>query len=187
MDRSLPGSSVHGILQQEYWNGLLCSLPEGLADRGIESASLTSPSLAGGFFTTSATTSKKASKQNANKLVFTPGLFPLITGGKYFLFAVSSKKLGLPWWLSGKEANFQCRRCRLDPWVGKIPWRRKWQPTPVLLPGESHRQWSLVGYSPWGSKRVRHDIATKQLRNYLSQHRNTPYSTNPGEWWFPHP
>ena len=39
-----------------------------------------------------------------------------------------------------------------DPWVGKIPWRRKWHPTPVLLPGESHRGRSLVGYSPWGHK-----------------------------------
>ena len=39
-----------------------------------------------------------------------------------------------------------------DPWVGKIPWRRKWQPTPVLLPGESHGGRSLVGYSPWGRK-----------------------------------
>ena len=46
-----------------------------------------------------------------------------------------------------------------DPWVGKIPWRRKWQPTPVLLPGESHGGRSLVGYSPWGC-RVGHDWAT---------------------------
>ena len=37
-------------------------------------------------------------------------------------------------------------------WVGKIPWRRKWQPTPVLLPGKSHGWRSLVGYSPWGRK-----------------------------------
>ena len=46
----------------------------------------------------------------------------------------------------------QCRRPRFDPWVGKIPWRRAWQPTPVFLPGESHGQRSLVGYSPWGYK-----------------------------------
>ena len=39
-----------------------------------------------------------------------------------------------------------------DPWVGKIPWRKKWQSTPVLLPGKSHGQRSLVGYSPWGRK-----------------------------------
>ena len=41
-----------------------------------------------------------------------------------------------------------------------FPWRRKWQPTPVFLPGKSHGQKSLVGYSPWGC-RVRHDLATK--------------------------
>ena len=39
-----------------------------------------------------------------------------------------------------------------DPWIGKIPWRRAWQPTPVFLPGESLGQRSLVGYSPWGRK-----------------------------------
>ena len=43
---------------------------------------------------------------------------------------------------------------RLDPWVGKIPWRREWQPTPVFSPGESHGQRSLAGYSPRGSQRV---------------------------------
>jgi len=42
----------------------------------------------------------------------------------------------------------QCRRCELDPWVRKIPCRRKWQPTPVLLPGKSHGQRSLASYSP---------------------------------------
>ena len=41
---------------------------------------------------------------------------------------------------------------RFEPWVGKIPWRRKWQPIPVLLPGKSHGQRSLVGYSLWGCK-----------------------------------
>ena len=40
----------------------------------------------------------------------------------------------------------------LHPWAGKISWRKAWQPTPVFLPGESHRQRSLVGYSPWGRK-----------------------------------
>ena len=44
------------------------------------------------------------------------------------------------------------KRGRLNPWVGKIPWRRAWQPTPVFLPGESHGQRSLVGYSAWGRK-----------------------------------
>ena len=51
---------------------------------------------------------------------------------------------------------------QFDPWVGKIPWRRKWTPTPVFLPGKSHGQRSLVGYSPWGHKRVRNNLVTKQ-------------------------
>ena len=59
---------------------------------------------------------------------------------------------GLPWWLRGYIVCLQCGRSGFDPWVGKIPWRRKWQPTPVFLPGESHGQRSLVGYSPWGRK-----------------------------------
>ena len=55
-----------------------------------------------------------------------------------------------PWWLRGKKIHLQCRRHEFDPWVRKIPWRRKWQPIPVLLPGESHGGRSLGGYSPWG-------------------------------------
>ena len=46
------------------------------------------------------------------------------------------------------------RETGFDPWVGKIPWRRKWQPTPVLSPGESLGQRSLVGYSPQGCKEL---------------------------------
>ena len=71
---------------------------------------------------------------------------------------------GLPWWLSGKESACQCRRqCRFDPWVRKIHWRKKWQPTPVFVPGKSRGQKSLAVYSPWDHKRVRHDLVTKQL------------------------
>ena len=50
---------------------------------------------------------------------------------------------GLPRWLSGKESTCQCGKLGFDPWVRKIPWRRKWQLTPVLLPGKSHGQRSL--------------------------------------------
>ena len=49
-----------------------------------------------------------------------------------------------------KETACRCRRTGSNPWVRKIPWRRKWQPTPVFLPGKPHGQRSLVGYSPWG-------------------------------------
>ena len=46
----------------------------------------------------------------------------------------------------------QCRRPRFDPCIGNIPWRRKWQPTPVFLPGKPHGRRSLTGHSPWGRK-----------------------------------
>ena len=49
----------------------------------------------------------------------------------------------------GKTVCLQCWRPGFNPWVGKIPWSRKWQPTPVFLPEKSHGQRSLVGYSPW--------------------------------------
>ena len=49
----------------------------------------------------------------------------------------------------GKRICLYCRRPRFDSWVRKIPWRREWQPTPVFLPGESHGQRGLAGYSPW--------------------------------------
>ena len=62
---------------------------------------------------------------------------------------------GLPRWLSGKEPACQSRRYKrlgFNPWVRKIPWWRKWQPTPVFLPGKSHGKRNLAGYSPWGHK-----------------------------------
>ena len=61
---------------------------------------------------------------------------------------------GLLRWLSDKESTCQCRRLGFNPWVGKIPWRRKWQPTPVFLPGEFHGQRSLAGYSPCDHKEL---------------------------------
>ena len=51
-----------------------------------------------------------------------------------------------------KRLCLQCGSLGFDPWVGKIPWRRKWQPTPVLFPGKFHGQRNLVDYSPWVHK-----------------------------------
>ena len=77
--------------------------------------------------------------------------------GHDWAISLSTHYLGLPWWLSGKESACQSWRARdadlIPAWVRKIPWRRKWQPTPVLLPGKFHAQRSLVGYSPWGCKK----------------------------------
>ena len=56
-------------------------------------------------------------------------------------------KPGFPGGASGKEPTCQCKRLKglgFNPWVGKIPWRREWQPTPVFLPGESHGQRRLA-------------------------------------------
>ena len=65
---------------------------------------------------------------------------------------------GLPRWLSGKESACQCRRSKRrwfdDPWVRKIPWRWEWQPTTVFMPGKSHGQRSLTGYSWWDHKEL---------------------------------
>ena len=77
----------------------------------------------------------------------------------------------IPGGARGEEPACQCRRCkglRFDPWVGKFPWRRKWQPTPVSLPGESHGQRrSLTGYSPWGCREL--DM-TEQLSTQAHGH-----------------
>ena len=66
-----------------------------------------------------------------------------------------------PCWLSGKESACQYRRCGFDPWFRKIPWRRKWQTTPVFLLGKFNRQRRLAGYIVHGIARVQHDLATK--------------------------
>ena len=70
------------------------------------------------------------------------------------------KWLSSSWWLSSKESTWQCRT------LGFESWRRKWQPTPVFLPGKSHGQRSLAGSNPWGRKKVQHDLATKQQQSY---------------------
>ena len=62
----------------------------------------------------------------------------------------------LPGGANGKESACQCRRCKFSPWVRKITWSRKWQPTPVFLAGEFHGQRILVHYRTWGCKSVSH-------------------------------
>ena len=59
---------------------------------------------------------------------------------------------GFPGGSDGKASDRNAGDLEFDPWVGKIPWRRKWQPTPVFLPGKSHGQRTLVGCSLWGRK-----------------------------------
>ena len=70
-------------------------------------------------------------------------------------------------WFSVKESACQFRRHGSSPWIGETTWRRKRQPTPVFLPRKPQRQRSLVGYSPCGHERVRHDLATKQQNKLM--------------------
>ena len=74
-----------------------------------------------------------------------------------------------------KESACQCRRHRFDPWVGKIPWSRKWQPTLVFLPGKFHVQRSLVGNSPRGCKEsdtAEHTCTLEQLELACHNYRS---------------
>ena len=81
---------------------------------------------------------------------------------------VASYLLGFPGGSDSKSVCLQCGRPGFNPWVGKIPWRRKWQPTPVLLPGKFRGLRSLVGCSSWGH-RVERDWATSLSLSYLLQ------------------
>ena len=75
---------------------------------------------------------------------------------------------GLPRWCSAEESAW---RPGFNSWVAKTPWRRKWQPTPVLLPGKSHGQRSLAGYHPWGHKE---SDTTEQMSMHTHTHTHMP-------------
>ena len=79
-----------------------------------------------------------------------------------FFDMLSRFVMAFPWWLRWQNVCPQCQKPRFDPWVGKIPWRREWLPSPVFLPGEFHGQRSLGGYSPLGHG-VGHDWETNTL------------------------
>ena len=86
--------------------------------------------------------------------------------------------LGLPWWLSGKESTCWCRRLELSPWVEKIPWRRKWQPIPVFLPGKPRDRgawWAAVhGVTKWSSSSIPRYIPKriKSIGSYENLYKN---------------
>ena len=72
----------------------------------------------------------------------------------YFFFLRAPKDIWRPWWLRQERVCLQCGRPGFDSCVRKFSWRRKWEPTPVFLPGESHGRRSLAGYSPRGRKEL---------------------------------
>ena len=75
---------------------------------------------------------------------------------------------GLYQWLNGKESVYRRvgKRHGFNPRTGKIPWRRKWQPIPVFLPGKSHGQRSLADYGSQGHKKVGHNRTTEKQQQY---------------------
>ena len=81
----------------------------------------------------------------------------------------------LPKWLSGKESACQYRRCRFDLWVRKMPWRNKWQPTPVFLPEKSLGERSLLGYSPWGHKESDKTEHARSTQSFTKQYLSIPF------------
>ena len=112
-----------GFSRQEYWSGLPFPSPGDLPDPGIEPRS---PAV------------------QADTLTSEPPGKPIYT--------LPYVKWGFPGGSDRKRTCLQCRRPEFNPWVGKIPWRREWQPTPVFLPVKSHGRRSLTGYSPWDHK-----------------------------------
>ena len=126
IDYSLPGSSVHGILQAQIqeWVVIPCSRRSSWS-RDQTWVSCTE----GRFFTTE----PPGKPQFDNK--------PEI-----------KRNIKFPGGSDSKESVCNAGDLGFNPWFGKMPWRREWQPTPIFLPGEFHGQGSLVDCSPWGRK-----------------------------------
>ena len=168
-----------GLSKQEYWTGLPFLFPGGFPQPGIK---LTSPALASGFFTAESPEKPVSRYEHSVIQNLIPELhsrtsqIKLQADAEYILiwyqssscFIVQAPILFCVLFTlihdkSGRESACQCRRhnrCRLDPRVGKVPWRMAWQLTPVFLPGKSHGQRSLVGHSPWGCKELAMTEAT---------------------------
>ena len=117
--------------------------------------------------------------------------YPLVTWSTpwsiaFMLQGVVSSSRAFPG-VSGKEPICQCRRCRgwsFYPWVRMIPWRRKWQPTPVFLLEKSHGQEGVGWLQTMGSQRVRHNWAThthihKHINTHTHTHKHTHTHINP--------
>jgi len=104
---------------------------------------------------------KKNKKQHSNQIPLPLHFPPVHSSNRQF----ANNLITVPLWdnkgfshgSSGKEPACKSKRHKrhgFDPWVGKIPWKRAWQPIPEFLPGESHGQRRLAGYSPWGHKEL---------------------------------
>ena len=154
VDCSLPGSSVHGILQARTLAWVVISLFNAwkwkVKVKSFSHVWLVATPWTAGY---QAPPSMGFSRQEYWSEVLLPSL---------------------PYGASGKEPTCQCRRHkrhRYDPWVRKIPWRRKWQPAPICLPGKSHGQWRLAA--------TVHGVTKSQTRlKQLSMHTSTEMLLN---------
>ena len=134
MDCSLPGSSVQGILRQEYWSWVVIPFSWPRHQTQISH-------FVGRFW--AAREAPLVTRSQACSL-----------HPQFFFSLISTLLKLLLGFLGGSVVRIHLlmQEMWVQPRSGKIPWRRKWQPTPVFLPGKSHGQTSLVGYSPWGCK-----------------------------------
>ena len=137
MNCSPPGSLSMGSSRQEYWSGLPCPPPGDLPDPGIELTSLMSPALAGGFFNTRTTSSRQISTTCDPQFDGTPLQYSYL----------ENPMDGGAWWAAVHGVTKSQTRLRDFTFTH---WRRKWQPTPVFLPGASQGRRSLVGCRLWG-------------------------------------
>ena len=155
MDCSLPGSSVHGILQVRILEWLVISFSRRSSWPRVKLGLLHCKR-----------NLYHLSQQEARLSLEVP------------LYLNNISFWGFPGGASGKESACQSRRHRFNPWVRKIPWKRKWQPTPVFLLGESHGQRRLAGYSWWESQRAGHHWATEQrnLRAWVLEKIGSPFT-----------
>ena len=99
------------------------------------------------------------------------------------IFWFTVRQMGFPGGASDKEPACQCRRCkrcRFDPWIRKISWRRAWQPPLVFLPGEPHGPRGLVGYIPWDHRES--DATRWPTHTHTHTHEFTTVSNHLCPW-----
>ena len=137
--------TVHGILQARILEWVAFPFSRGSSQPKDQTQV---SRIAGRFFTSWATREAQDASERCNTCYNLQGL-KVPTLNTRGVVLEQRKSMGFPGGSDGKESAWDPG---FDPWVGKIPWTRKQQPTLVFLTGKSHEQRSLVGYSPWGHK-----------------------------------